>query len=155
MVNDVEAVLMGLETASRRKVRVFVADDSYPVRNRLVAMLNASTNLEVVGQAAEAESTLAGVRASHPDVLVLDIRMPGRTGLELLRDLHHEAAAPKVIMVTNYPLEQYRRRCLEAGASYFFDKSTEFDKIPAAAELLGRSSSSAARGNGQNQEKPQ
>jgi DNA-binding NarL/FixJ family response regulator len=134
-----------------------VADDSNPVRNRVVALLNATADLEVVGQAAEAEGTIAGVRATHPDVLVLDLRMPGRSGLEVLRDLRAQAAAPKIIVMTNYPYEQYRQRCLEAGASYFFDKSSEFELIPAAVAQLGVDAETDARGaasRGPDQEDP-
>jgi DNA-binding NarL/FixJ family response regulator len=59
----------------------------------------------------------------------------------VLRDLKSESASPKIIMLTNYPYIQYRRRCLEAGADFFFDKSTEFDKIPRVFEELRQSPS--------------
>jgi DNA-binding NarL/FixJ family response regulator len=62
--------------------------------------------------------------------------MPAGSGIGVLRSLQQTAEKPKFIMLTNYPFLQYRKTCLEAGASYFFDKSSEFEKIPQALEQL-------------------
>ena len=118
------------------KVRIMVADDSAPVRRRLIAFLKRLENVEVVGQAEDGLTAIASVRALKPDVVILDIRMPGASGLEVLRAIGQEPSRPEVIMLTNYPIVQYRRKCLEAGASYFFDKSADFDKIPRAIQYL-------------------
>jgi DNA-binding NarL/FixJ family response regulator len=124
------------EVDSQRKVRVFVADDSVLVRERLIALLNGIGNVEIVGQARNAAEAIASIREARPDIVVLDIRMPDGSGITVLEGLRGEIPAPKVIMLTNYPFAQYRRKCLEAGASFFFDKSTEFHKIPNAVEQL-------------------
>jgi len=120
----------------QRKIRVIVADDSAPVRNRLITLLSGIDNVEIVGQAQDGAEAIASARESKPDVVILDIRMPDRTGIDVLEHIRREKPAPKVIMLTNYPFAQYRRKCLEAGASFFFDKSTEFHKIPQAVEQL-------------------
>lgn len=68
------------------------------------------------------------------DVVILDIRMPGRNGLDVLRDIKEGSPESKVIILTNYPYPQYRRRCMEEGADFFFDKSSEFEKVTEVLE---------------------
>lgn len=115
-------------------MRVFVADDSAPVRERIVSLLEEIPGVEVVGQAEDALAARALVTALQPDVVILDINMPGGSGIEVLQDIKRLPRAPRVIMLTNYSQPQYRTRCLEAGADEFFDKSTEFEKIRGALE---------------------
>jgi DNA-binding NarL/FixJ family response regulator len=123
---------------SRPKTRVLIADDSPTVRERLVSLLGDLGDVDVVGQARDEAETVRLVRSLRPDVVILDIRMPEGSGIGVLRSLRNEAERPKFIMLTNYPYLAYRRTCLEAGASYFFDKSSEFDQIPQALEQLTR-----------------
>ncbi len=111
------------------KKRVFIADDSSALRERLVAMLGEMDEVEVIGQARNVTEAIELIRESRPEVVILDIRMPGGSGIDVLENIKSEGPSPVVIMLTNYPYPQYRRRCLEAGADFFFDKSNEFDKI--------------------------
>jgi len=127
----------------QRKIKVFVADDSAPIRKRLITLLSGTDNVEIVGQARDVAETINFVRELKPDVVILDIRLPDGSGIDVLETIRQEKPVPKVIMLTNYPFVQYRRKCLEAGASFFFDKSTEFYKIPQAIEQL---STAEARG---------
>ena len=94
--------------------------------------------VDVVGQAEDAPGSVDAICRTRPDVVILDIRMPGGSGIEVLRRLKQVAPAPRVIMLTNFAYEQYRRRCEEAGADFFLDKSTEFDQIPLALEQVRR-----------------
>jgi DNA-binding NarL/FixJ family response regulator len=124
-------------------MKVFIVDDSRLVRERLVAMLSEHPEIEIVGQAEDAFSALEAIPYLNPDVVILDIYMPGSaTGLYVLERIGRERDAPTIIMLTNYSYEQYRKRCLAAGAAFFFDKSTEFEKVP---EVLMALLSSAAR----------
>ena len=66
----------------------------------------------------------------QPDAVILDIRMPGGSGIDVLKKIKKNYPSTLVIMFTNYPTAQYRKRCLDLGTDFFFDKSTEFDKIP-------------------------
>jgi DNA-binding NarL/FixJ family response regulator len=116
----------------QKKIRVFIADDSPTVRDRLNTLLSDMTNVEVVGHAEDAMQAIRDIQDIQPDVVILDIRMPAGSGIGVLRSLQKQVARPKIIMLTNYPFLQYRKTCLEAGASYFFDKSSEFEKIPQA-----------------------
>jgi DNA-binding NarL/FixJ family response regulator len=112
------------------KVKVVVADDSPLVRRRLISLLNEVADVEIVGEAVDGLDALDVVNDQKPDVVFLDIQMPGMTGLEVLRRLQKKASPPIVVMVTNYAFPQYREKCLQAGASFFLDKSADFDKIP-------------------------
>jgi DNA-binding NarL/FixJ family response regulator len=114
---------------SNRKLRVLIADDSTFIRERLPAMLSDTHGIEVVGIADDGAEALNLARALNPDVVILDIRMPRMTGIEVLQKLKKDEAAPVVIMLTSYPYPQYREKCQEAGADFFFDKSTDFEKL--------------------------
>jgi DNA-binding NarL/FixJ family response regulator len=116
-------------------MRILVVDDSPIVRERLVALLAEVGGVEVVGQAQDVPEAIAAIRALRPDVVTLDIRMPGGNGIDVLREIKKERPAPVVIMLTNYPYPQYRKKCLDAGADYFLDKSTEFEQV---AQILKR-----------------
>jgi DNA-binding NarL/FixJ family response regulator len=65
--------------------------------------------------------------------------MPGGNGIELLSKLKKMNPAPKVIMLTNFSYIQYRKKCEDAGCEFFFDKSSEFDKIPEALDQIRKS----------------
>lgn len=110
-------------------MKVLLVDDSPLIRQRLSAMLRELDGLDVVGEVDTANEALEALRRLEPDVMIVDIRMPGRSGIGLLEDIKNFAPQPTIIVLTNYPYVAYRRRCLELGAHYFFDKSTEFDKV--------------------------
>ena len=118
------------------KLKVFISDDSATIRKRLVTMALDLPGMEVVGQAENAPRSLAAIRQTQPDVVILDIRMPGGNGLEVLREVKKMNPAPKVIVFTNYAHVQYRKKGEEAGADFFLDKSTEVDKLPQALEQV-------------------
>ena len=117
-------------------LKVFITDDSATVRERLVTMALDLPEIAVVGQAQDAPEALDAIHRTRPDVVILDIRMPGSNGIDVLRRLKKMQPAPKVIMLTNYTYPQYRKKCEAAGADFFFDKSTEFDQIPQALEQV-------------------
>lgn len=110
-------------------MKVFIADDSAPVRERLKNMLSELEGVEVIGQAQDAVEATKSILELKPDVAILDIRMPGGSGIDTLRNIKRVTPAPRVIMLTNYPYPQYRKRCMDAGADFFFDKSSEFHKV--------------------------
>jgi DNA-binding NarL/FixJ family response regulator len=109
--------------------RVYVVDDSDFVRERLIEMLSELEEVEIVGGTGDPREAVTVIRQMAPDAVILDIRLPGRSGVEVLRDLKKEEPSPVVIILTNYPYPQYQKECTEAGADYFLNKSTEFKKI--------------------------
>ena len=109
--------------------KVFVADDSPIVRERLISLLTELPNVEVVGETGVALEAIDSIRRLKPTAVVLDISMPGGGGMSVLETIKKDDEAPLVIMLTNFSNEPYRRRCLQLGADYFFDKSSEFEKV--------------------------
>ncbi len=119
-------------------MRVFIVDDSVIVRERLAAMLSELPGVELIGQAGDVAGTIEAIGRLKPDAVILDIRMPGGTGIDVLEAVKKEQPAPLVIVLTNYPYPQYRTRCEAVGADFFLDKSSEFDKIPEIFRQLTR-----------------
>jgi DNA-binding NarL/FixJ family response regulator len=110
-------------------MKVFIVDDSALVRERIIAMITEHPGIEIIGQAKNAQEGINAIRKLKPDAVILDIRMPGGNGIEVLENIKKNGSSPTIIILTNYPYPQYRKKCMEAGADYFFDKSTEFHKI--------------------------
>ena len=113
----------------RQMITVFIVDDSPPVRERLVHMVSQCSGVEIVGQTGDPQAALDAIRRSPPRVIILDIRLPGCSGIDLLPDIKKLDPAPVVIMLTNYPYPQYRERSMKAGADFFLNKSNEFQRI--------------------------
>ena len=111
---------------------VLIVDDSAAVRERLKELVSGVAAVEVCGQAADARQALAAIRELAPQVVILDLHMPGGNGLEVLEGVRRDPARPEFIVLTNYATPQYKQRCREAGARYFFDKSHDFEKVPEA-----------------------
>jgi DNA-binding NarL/FixJ family response regulator len=111
-------------------MKVFIGDDAAIVRERLVSLfVDLDRTVDIV-QATNAPDSVRAIRTHRPDIVILDLRMPGGGGLDVLKRLSRFKIKPLVIVLTNFPFPQYRKRCLELGADFFLDKSTEFDKIP-------------------------
>lgn len=124
-----------------KMIKVVIADDSVLIRERLVGMLSELSKVEIVGQAGDAWEAIDFIQDLGPDVVILDIRMPGKSGINLIpyiKYIKQANPAPVIIMFTNYPYPQYRKKCMDAGADYFFNKSTEFEKIPELLKNLNR-----------------
>jgi DNA-binding NarL/FixJ family response regulator len=117
-------------------MRVFIADDSEILRVRLVKMLSEIEGVEIVGQAQESLEAIEFIQEFNPQIVILDIRIPPTNGIEVLEAIKKDDESPKVIMFTNYPYPQYREKCMGLGADYFFDKSTEFEKLVDTVKYL-------------------
>lgn len=111
-------------------MRVFIADDSRAVMERLADLLEDVPGAELVGQAGDVPDAVRRIQKMKPDALILDLQMPGGSGLDVLRAIRTEQPRICVLVFTNYPYPQFREECLSAGANFFLDKSKEFEKIP-------------------------
>lgn len=123
---------------------IFIADDSDPVRERLTAMLSEIEGAEVIGQARNVAEAIAGIQSLWPDVVILDIQMPGGSGLDVLKTIKQSARPPVVMMLTNHAHPQYRKKCMEWGADYFLNKLSEIERLAALCESLIRSGAAKA-----------
>lgn len=108
---------------------LFIADDSEVLCNLLVEKLKEYENLEIIGIAHNYSDAIKCIDSIQPDAAILDIQMPGGNGIGILERIKKKQESTKVIIFTNYPYPQYRRKCQEAGADFFFDKHNEFNKL--------------------------
>lgn len=120
-------------TTKDRPLRVLIIDDSVVIRQRLIGLLEETSGVQVAGVATDGRQGLDAILKLRPDVVILDIRMPGIGGIEVLESLQERDVSPTIVVLTNFPYPAYRKRCHELGAAYFFDKSTEF---AAAVDVL-------------------
>ena len=116
--------------------RVFIADDHDGYRSGVARLVAEHPALEVVGQAANGEEALAGIVACQPDVALMDVRMPGLSGIEVCRRLRSEGSAPgaRIVLITGTPDPVLSAQAAEAGAVALLGKETPPGTI--AAQLL-------------------
>ena len=117
-------------------MKIFIVEDSTLLRERLGELVSEIKGVKMVGSANDAQMALDVMSTLKPDVVILDIRLPNGSCIEILQKLKSQPLSPRVIMFTAFPYPQYRQKCLQAGADYFFDKTTEFDHIPPVIEKL-------------------
>ena len=123
-----------------RIVKVLLVDDHLIVRKGLMQVLNDADDIQVVADAADGVTAMQLIRqwmnpddgGPHLDVVMLDIAMPGRDGLEVLKQIKAEYPKLPVLMLSTYPDRQFAVRCLRAGAAGYLNKSTDPDDMMAA-----------------------
>jgi DNA-binding NarL/FixJ family response regulator len=113
-------------------IRVLVVDDQELVRSGFCVILDAADGITVVGEAANGDAAVSQVAAHGPDVVLMDIRMPGMDGLEATRLITRGPAGPKVVMLTTFDLDDYVYEALRAGASGFLLKDSPRHDLIAA-----------------------
>lgn len=118
-----------ISTPSRRALRVVLVDDSAVVRERVAATLSASGDIEVAGQAQNVPDGLRLIWETRPDLLILDIGLPGESGLALLESVQKQKLVPVIIMLTNQDHPRLRQHCFALGADFYFHKPTQFDAM--------------------------
>jgi len=118
-----------MENAINQHNRVFLVEDAPALRTRLAEMLGKIDGVTIVGEADTPASAIEGILRTRPHCVVLDIQLVGGSGIEVLREI--KPAHPDIVFVvfTNHSEPQYRKICMANGASYFLDKSIEFEKI--------------------------
>jgi two-component system, NarL family, response regulator NreC len=119
-------------------IRVLVADDHALVRDGIGALLRAVEDIEVVGEAADGEQALAEARRLDPDVVLMDIAMPGLGGLEATLALRHECPRSRVLVLTQYDDREYVSRFLKAGASGYVLKKAAGTELASAIRAVSR-----------------
>ncbi|MDZ7832390.1 MAG: response regulator transcription factor [Desulfobacterales bacterium] len=117
-------------------MKILIADDSGIIRDRVKAAIHGISATDQIYEASTIEDTLNRLDAVSPDVVILDLRMPDGSGTDVLKTIKAYPDPPVVIVFTSYPYPQYRRKCMDLGADYFFDKSKDFEKLSALIEWI-------------------
>ena len=110
-------------------MRVLLADDSVLILEWLQDTLGVNKQVEIVGSFKNGIDTLNALRNLKPDLAIVDFKMPGLNGLEVLKAIRKESKALKFIILTYYSLDNYRQAAMNAGADYFFSKVDDFEKV--------------------------
>ena len=118
------------------KLRVFVADDHAVLRDGLKALVNAQSDMEIVGEADNGQATYDKARALLPDIVLMDISMPGLTGVQATELLRRECPEIKILVLTAYKDKGYLDRLLNIGASGFILKLSAADELIGAIRLV-------------------
>jgi len=119
-------------------VRVLICDDHMIVRQGIRQSLAEAADIDVVAEAADGPAALQRLRQGGIDVLLLDIALPGRDGLDVLRQARDEHPKLPVLMLSTYPDRQYAVRSLKLGASGYLNKSADSEQITAAVRRVAR-----------------
>jgi two-component system response regulator DesR len=113
-------------------IKILLAEDQGMMRGALALLLGLEDDLEVVGQVSAGDQIVPTALEVRPDVAVLDIEMPGRSGLDAAADLHTELPSCKILIVTTFGRPGYLRRAMEAGASGFLVKDGPVEDLARA-----------------------
>jgi RNA polymerase sigma factor (sigma-70 family) len=120
------------------KTRILLTDDHTLFRQGLKGILQTEFDLEVVGEAGDADESVARARELKPDIVVMDIGMPGLSSFEAVRQIRKLRPETRVLFLTMYDDEDYLSQCLEAGASGYILKDTPSDQLIAAIREIRR-----------------
>ena len=137
------------EAESNQKIRVLIVDDSLLVRERLSCRLGKINGVDIAGKASDGPGAVDAFRKLLPDVVILDLQMPGGSGIDVLATIKRDRPGTQVIILTNYPLAQFREICRDCGAEYFFDKTCEFGKVSDVLKELAQRRSGATTSESQ------
>jgi DNA-binding NarL/FixJ family response regulator len=118
--------------------RVFIADDQALVRAGFRRLLETTPGIEVVGEAGDGQEAVEGARRTHPDLVLMDIRMPLLDGIEATRRLTADDAGTRVLILTTFGLDSYVYDALRAGASGFMLKDAPPEELLAAVDVVAR-----------------
>ncbi|MCZ1001893.1 response regulator transcription factor [Streptomyces mirabilis] len=119
-----------------RTIKVLLAEDQSMVREALAALLGLEPDIEVVAQVARGDEVLAAARAHDVDVALLDIEMPGKTGIEAAAEVHKELPGIKLLILTTFGRPGYLRSAMESGADAFLVKDAPAAQLAAAVRKV-------------------
>jgi DNA-binding NarL/FixJ family response regulator len=117
-------------------IRVLVVDDHPVVRHGLVSMLRWERDMEIVGEAADGEDAIAQILATRPDVVLLDLRLPLRSGVDVMRHIRAEMPSVRFLVLTTYDTDSYISPALAAGAQGYLLKDAAPDELARAVRAV-------------------
>ncbi|MCZ0210828.1 response regulator [Streptomyces achromogenes] len=123
-------------TSGTGSIRVLIADDQQMVRQGFTVLLNAQSDIEVIGQAVDGRDAIARTAELAPDVVLMDIRMPELGGIEATRRITEDHPAVRVLVLTTFDVDEYVYDALRAGASGFLLKDASADQLAEAVRVV-------------------
>jgi DNA-binding NarL/FixJ family response regulator len=117
-------------------ITIVIVDDEALLRGAFRTMLETEDDLEVVGEAADGREAIEQARLRKPDVVLMDVRMPGMDGIEATRRLLEYGSGPRVLILTTFDLDEYVYDAMRAGASGFMLKNSPPDQLAAAIRTV-------------------
>ena len=128
------------EKAAERCLRVFLVEDSVSLRERLGDFLSEPGKIEMIGFASTETDAVRELLTQPVDVAIVDLNLKEGTGLGVIESVRaqHAKAPPTIIVLTNYAFPEFEAACLERGADYFFDKSTQFGAVKVLLQSIRR-----------------
>lgn len=118
------------------KIKVLITDDHAIVREGLQAILSVQPDIEVIGEATNGEESVKKAKELQPDIILMDITMPGMNGLEATREIKKQNPEMKILVLTMHEEDDYFYRILEAGASGYFIKGGSFNELITALRVV-------------------
>ena len=114
-----------------RMLKILLVDDSEFILQRIRYLLEGMRQIKEIRTATSAEEAHEWLESYNPELVFLDINLPGKNGLQMLKDIRSSNVIdPVIVILTNNTLSGYRTECMQAGADYFLDKAKDFSAIP-------------------------
>lgn len=120
---------MKKRSSAAKKIRLVIADDHPVVRDGLAALLRSQSDMIVVGEAANGAQAVRQYLLRRPDVLLLDLRMPGMDGIDTIQAIHKKASRPKILVLSTYDGDEDIYRALKAGAKAYLLKDSRREQL--------------------------
>lgn len=117
-------------------MRILLADDSVLILERLREMCSNYRQVEIVGMCKNGIDALTALRNLKPDLAIVDLKMPGLSGLEVLSEIRKEDKILKFILLTLHSSDYNRLMALQAGSDYFFSKADDFEKVASVVDEM-------------------
>lgn len=112
-----------------KNIAILIVDDNINFTNRMVGLLEELDNIDCIKVAANYDEALIKINENKPDFVLLDINLPGKNGIEILRAIKQNKWDCEVIMITNHSNDYYRYQCLDLGVTHFLDKTNDFGLV--------------------------
>ncbi len=120
-----------------KKLSVFIVDDHEYFVERMINLLGEVDNISTIQTAGNYQDAFRMLDNKKPDVILLDISLPGKSGIDLLQKIHQLEWNCSVIVISNFTGNYYKQQCEKLGASYFLDKTSEFERVPLLIDSFG------------------
>lgn len=119
--------------------RIYIVDDSASIRARIAERLAPLEGIRIVGESATAPQAVVDILALRPDSVLLDLELDRSNGMQVLQAIRPQLPEIAFVVLTNHAEPQWRRACERAGAAYFLDKTTEFERVPEVIAAIASS----------------